>query len=651
MAETDDKLRLAAVLAADVAGFTRLMADDERATMAALEAARAVFREHVAVNSGRVVDTAGDSVLAVFENAAGAVLAALAVQKKLDQINEDVSETRRMLFRVGVHLGDINEKPDGTIYGDGVNVAARLESLAKPGRIAVSDTVFGTLRGRMDVGFIHIGDHKVKNVAEPVRAYQVTTEDDVPVEVKRAISPKSLGAVAAASVAAMGAAIVIWWSDLGVDEPAPPQTSLIDGEQHADLSAVPPLPEGPKIAVLPFENLSDDPSREIFSNGLTEDISLALSKFQNFFVIAPQSTARYKGRSVDLSVIGDELGIDYVLLGSVRHEHERIRITVKVLNVQDQTQVWGDTYDRDLSTHDIFAIQDDIADNIASRLGGETGQISRAHRATLGVSAQDDLEAYACVLRAHGFYDKITEEEHGIVRGCLENAVAKNPDFAEAWAWLAYMYRDEVAHGFNTRGDGEPPLDRALAAARKAVTLAPSDQLGYDVLASVYFARREMDLFKVEALKAIELNPNSSRTVAWMGSMIALAGDWEYGIQWLRRTMALNPYHPGWYQIVLGYYYYFHKRDFRQALEEFQKVNMPGFLLWHMSLAMTYGQLGRPQDARAELDRLIEIVPDIAETYRDHQRQWIWSEDEIELGVEGLRKAGLDIPDTSGASD
>jgi len=589
--ETDHKLRLAAVLAADVAGFTRLMADDERATMASLEAARAVFGEHVAANSGRIVDTAGDSVLALFDNAAGAVQAALAVQSALEQ---PAADARAMRFRIGIHLGDINEKPDGTIYGDGVNIAARLEGLAKPGRIAVSEAVHGALRGRIDVGFAALGKHSVKNVAEPVLAFEVTQAGEkAPVAIRR----KGVALASAAVLAATVLALVLW---------LPGSDDLAEVEAEPDsATAMPPLPQGPKIAVMPFENLSEDPAQEIFSDGLTEDISIALSRFQNLFVIAPQSTMRYKGQAIDIPVVGSELGVEYVLLGSVRQVDARIRITVKMLDVEDQTQAWGETYDRDLNTKDIFTIQDDIADNVASSLGGEMGRISRDQGQAHGISGNDDLEAYGCVLRAQSYFNKLTPDEHLIVRDCLEGTVADNPIYAQAWAWLAYMYREEVVSNFNLQTDLAPPLDRALEAAQRSVALAPDLQLGHDVLASVYFNRNELDLFLPEAEKAIALNPNSSRTVAWMGSMMALTGDWEYGISWLRRAMALNPHHAGWYQLILGNYYYSHKRDFEQALREYQKANMPGFFWWHIHLAKSYGQLGRMDEAEAELSRII----------------------------------------------
>jgi len=299
--------RLAAILAADVAGYSRLMAADERGTVAALEAARILFRGQIESNQGRVIDMAGDSVLAVFDTASGAVGAALAIQQSLHGASSDVPEERRMRFRIGVHLGDVIEKADGAVYGDGVNIAARIESLADPGGVAVSDAVRAAVRGKVPAGFDDLGKQTVKNIAQPVRVYRL-----------RPAGP-------------------------GETKPAPPVG-------HIDLS----LPDKPSIAVLPFANMSADPEQEFFVDGVTEDIITELSRFHSLFVIARNSTFTYKGKAVDVRTVSKELGVRYVLEGSIRRAGDRIRVTTQLVDALTGSHVWAEKYDRDVE--DVFAV-------------------------------------------------------------------------------------------------------------------------------------------------------------------------------------------------------------------------------------------------------------------------------------------------------
>ena len=319
MSGSDLKQRLAAILAADVAGYSRLMAADERATVAALDAARSIFKSRIEANQGRVIDMAGDSVLAVFETAIGAVSAALAVQQELGVSPDAVPEDRRMRFRIGVHLGDVIEKADGTIYGDGVNIAARLEGLAEPGGITVSESIRTAVRGKVSANFEDRGEQKVKNIAEPVRAYRV----------------RAGGAAKSGSTA----------PSLGLKLT---------------------LPDGPSIAVLPFQNMSGDPDQEYFSDGITEDIITDLSKLSGLLVIARNSTFTYKGRAADVRQVGREFGVSHVLEGSVRRTGDRVRITAQLIDTAAGHHLWAERYDRRLE--DIFAVQDEITREIVSAL-------------------------------------------------------------------------------------------------------------------------------------------------------------------------------------------------------------------------------------------------------------------------------------------
>ena len=350
--------RLAAILAADVAGYSRLMGDDERATIATLNQFRAIFREHIEANQGRVVDMAGDSVLAIFETAAGAVLTGVAVQTALAEKNEELAADRRMVFRIGVHLGDIHQQDDGTIYGDGVNVAARLESLAEPGGICVSDMARGAVKGHLDLDFADLGEQTVKNIAEPVRAYRILAKGEVAPAGARKRTPIYLVAAAVVVLAIVG---VGWWQFGGAPEPE--VVELAPGE-------LPPVPSGPAIAVLPFDNLSGDREQEYFADGLAEDILTRLTAFLDLKVIARNSSFQYKGTAVDVREVGRELGADYVLEGSVRRDATSIRISAQLLDARDGSHVWAETYDRDLSVASVFAIQDEITEHVTAAIGG-----------------------------------------------------------------------------------------------------------------------------------------------------------------------------------------------------------------------------------------------------------------------------------------
>ncbi len=373
MSDGELRQRLAAILAADVAGYSRLMSADERATVAALDRARAVFRKSIESSQGRVVDMAGDSVLAIFESAAGAVSAALAIQNELAAASGAVPEDRKMRFRVGVHLGDVIEKADGTIYGDGVNIAARLEGLAEPGGIAVSEAVQATQRNRAEVAFRDLGEHAVKNIAHPVHAFQVQ-------------------------------------SHAGEAEPAQracPQLAL---------------PDKPSIAVLPFDNMSKDPEQEFFADGVVEAITATLSRIRSFFVIARNSAFVYKGKPVNVQQVGRELGVRYVLEGSVQKAGDRLRITVQLIDTTNGAHVWADRVDGTIE--DIFDLQDKITERVAGALQPSIrlAEIERARR-----KRPQDLGAYDYTMRAMPYVWALEKEASAKALELLGQALRLTP--------------------------------------------------------------------------------------------------------------------------------------------------------------------------------------------------------------------------------
>jgi len=541
MAESGVTQRVAAILAADAVGYSRLMAADEPATIDALDAARAVFIEHIESNQGRVVDTAGDSVLAVFETTEGAALAAAAIQARLAEINAGVETDRQMPFRIGLHLGDIREKADGTVYGDGVNVAARLEGLAEPGRIVVSGSVHDSIRGRHGLTYHFLGEQAVKNIAEPVRAYLVLAEGET-APVAAAAKRKRL-ILASAVVGLLALVVAFLWP--AEHHESPPEVATAEPDDP-----VLALPSGPAIAVLPFDDLSEEAGQGFFADGLTEDIITGLSRFSNLRVIARNSTFQYKGQAVDVREVGEALGVRYVLEGSVRRAGDSLRVTAQLLDARDGTHLWADNYARNLTTADIFAIQDSIMERIVGVLADEFGVISRAGLKETAARHTDNLSAYECVLRAYAYYELITPQEHLAVRACLEEAVAADPSYAEAWGWLSYMYQDEYKFGFNLRPDGEAPLAMAIAASEKAIMADATSQIGYETLANGHYFSGDVERFRRAAERALSLNPNNSRTVAVLGNLLAFAGDWDRGIALTDKAVSLNPNHPTWYHLT-----------------------------------------------------------------------------------------------------
>lgn len=478
--------RLAAILAADAAGYSRLMSLDERGTVAALDAARGVFRRHIESRQGRVIDMAGDSVLAVFETAAGAVVAALGAQGELAALFADAPENRGMRFRVGVHLGDVIEKPDGSVYGDGVNIAARLQALAEPGHITVSDAIHGAVRGKVSASFADQGEQQVKNIAHPVRAWRV----------------------------------------------------LAHGEAVASIAEVnQPLPDTPSIAVLPFTNMSGDPEQEYFADGMVEDIITALSRFKSLFVIARNSSFTYKGQAVDVRRVGRELGVRYVLEGSMRKAGQRIRVTCQLVACQTGAHLWADRYDRDLV--DLFQIQDDITTRVATAVDPairhfETQSALRKHPGNLG--------AWDHVLRGLWHVNQFRKESNAKGRVEFEAAVTRDPGYSLAHAWLAMTHVHDT--WFNWTDRHADSLSLAQASASTAMQLDDTEPQAFAAAAAVDFFAAHMGQARLKYERTLELNPNSFAGHHGYGGTLNYGGECDAAVGVTLKALDLSPNDP-----------------------------------------------------------------------------------------------------------
>lgn len=410
--------KLAAILSADAAGYSRLMADDEAETLRALNESRALFRKRIEAHGGRLIDTAGDSILAEFPSAVEAVDCAVEIQPELARRNRQLAEHRRMQFRIGINLGDVIEQDDGTIYGDGVNVAARLQALAEPGGICVSGTAFDQVEGKLPLAFKFIGEQQVKNIAKPVRAYRVPM-DATPHKPSGAsiIKGRRVVAVGAAALIGLLVALGIVWK-VQQQRSSPTQDSALT------------MPSGPSIAVLPFTNMSGDSKEDYFSDGLTEDIITELARFRELHVLARNTTFQYKGQAVDIQTLGRKLGATYVLEGSVRKLSDRVRITAQLIDVATGAHIWVERYEREL--RDIFALQDEITGKVVGAMTGGFGSVlQRAGGTAADRKRQDRFEPYDLVLRAKAnFY--YSREAYPKAKALLEQAIALDPANAQA---------------------------------------------------------------------------------------------------------------------------------------------------------------------------------------------------------------------------
>ena len=589
MSGSDLRQRLAAILAADAAGYSRLMAADDRATVAALDAARGVFKSSIEANQGRVIDMAGDSVLAVFETAIGAVSAALAVQQALGASAGAVPEERRMRFRIGVHLGDVIEKADGTVYGDGVNIAARLEGLAEPGGIAVSESIRTAVKGKVSASFDDQGEQKVKNIAEPVRAYRIRAGGDG--ETASAASPRK------------------------------PQLAL---------------PDGPSIAVLPFQNLSGDAEQEYFSDGITEDLITDLSKLLGLLVIARNSTFTYKGRAVDVRQVGREFGASHVLEGSVRRTGDRVRITAQLIAAGTGHHLWAERYDRRLE--DIFAVQDEITREIVAALDVKLlrGEQASVWRRLLRKPAA--LDAY---YRGLDSLNRITREANAQAANCFEEVSRIEPDSPMGYLGTAWTHLSASRYGWSESATHS--LKQAADLARKALELDESCADAHALLGYYHLLQHAHDLAISAGERSVALNPNHADNVANLACSYAVSSRPADAITAMRRAMRLCPTYPAWYLNVLGFAHYQcgeyddAERVLRLALER-----EPAYTDCRLKLAVTHQARGRTDDARREAREVLRHEPAFRLKQIEARLAIVKDRDLLARFLDTLRQLGMD---------
>jgi TolB-like protein len=421
---------------------------------------------------------------------------------------------------------------------------------------------------------------------------------------------------------------------------APAPRPVVEGNSGAARAE-----EGFWVAVLPFKYNGANADLTALAEGLTEEIVTGLFRFSYLRVISLSSTSRYAHGAIDVRSAGKELGARYVMEGSLRQAGTKLRIATQLVDASSDVNLWAETYERPFRPEAIFELQDDVVPRIVSTVADTHGVLPHTMSEVLRNRNPDQLTPYEAVLRSFAHFQRVNAEEHAAARAGLERAVQQAPDYADGWAMLSMMYKEEHTHGFNLRPDS---LGRALAAARRAVEAAPSNHLAYHALAATLFFRRELPAFRNAAERAVALNPMDGFTMAYLGFLIAYAGDWERGCALAEQARGLNPHHPGWYWFpsVLDAY---RRSDYRGALDFALKVNMPGFWRTNVALAAAYGQLGELEAARNAVQQLLAVRPDFAVLAREELGKW-WDAELVEHLIEGLRKAGLEIANQNGTT-
>jgi adenylate cyclase len=590
MAEDRVQRRLAAILAADLVGYSRMMGEDEAGTLTRLKALRRdLFEPKTKLHRGRIFKTTGDGALVEFKSAVDAVNCAIDIQRALAERGEGVSEDRRFRLRIGISLGDVMVE-GSDLYGNGVNVAARMENLAEPGGICISGNVHEHVRGGAGLVFDDLGNQEVKNIAEPVRAYRV---------------------------------------DLGIDDVA-------KTDQLRKNASPRPL-DKPSIAVLPFQNMSGDPEQEYFADGMVEEIITALSRFNWLLVMARNSSFIYKGRAVDVRRVAEELGVRYVLEGSVRRAGRRIRITGQLIDAKSGAHIWADRFDGD--AEDIFDLQDRVTECVIGAIEPSLrkAEIERSRR-----KRPESLAAYDLFLRALTPLHKLRPEANAEAQILLEQAIATDPGYAPALAYAAWCYEQRLLHGWSTAPEAEAAA--AVGLARQALAIDSGDAAAIAMASFVLtLVGHDYDGGRRAAQRALDLNPNSS-TVCWMaGWVIMLGGDPQAAVPIFERSLRLSPSDPqanyllnglGMSYLIMG-----HPEDAYECGSKAVALDPDVDVIYYV-LIPACGYLGRADEARQAIAKLQSLAPGIT-TSSFRNRMPMRNEAHMNALLDGLRKAGL----------
>ncbi len=626
MATQNFKRKLAAILHADVKGYSRLIGEDEEATVSTLTTYMEVMRVLIVKHQGRVVSGAGDSLLAEFSSVVDAVRCAVKIQNDLKAENAELPEDRKVVFRIGINLGDVIEK-DGDLLGDGVNIAARVEALADGGGICITRSAYDQVKKKLNLGYEYLGAHQVKNITEPVRVYKILTAPEhagqLIGEPKTPKLPSKISSIAIFAILALVVAAAIWYF-----YPRSPETEPASIEKMAY-----PLPEKPSIAVLPFNNMSGDPDQEYFSDGITEHIITSLSKVPYIFVIARTSTFAYKGRAIKINQIAEELGVRYVLEGSVQRSKDQVRITAQLIDATTGHHLWADSYDRKLD--DLFSIQDDIAMQIMAAL---QVKISAAKLGQFFSTKTTNLKAYEKFLESHEYLSRRTVSDTLQARKLAKEAIVLDPEYGAPYVLLAFSHLDDVWY-YRTKSRAKS-LQTAEQLIQKAIDLSGNDASTYQALGVMYIQNREYDKAIVECQKSIELSPNSAESYHFYGLALRYAGRFNEAIPNFKKAIRLNPVKPLKYQNNLAWAYAF-LGEYEQAIVLWNGTleRNPDYLFSYLGLTLAYQLSGDEVKAREAASEVIRIKPSL--TISKIEKGPATKSVDRKRYLEAMRKAGI----------
>ena len=580
MNEERAKRKLSGILSADAVGYSRLMGEDESDTVNRIKEYRGLMTVLIEQYRGRVVDAPGDNLLAEFSSVVDATECAVKIQEELKSKNSAIPDDRKMAFRIGINLGDVIE--DGqSIYGDGVNIAARIEGLAESGGICVSRSVFDQIEGKIPLSYEYIGEQTVKNIKNPVRVYRIHLKSE-----KKFAFEKELE-----------------------------------------------LPDEPSIAVLPFENMSADPEQEYFSDGLTEEIITGLSKIPHLFVIARNSTFTYKGTAVKVQQVSQELGAKYVLEGSVRSSGERVRITAQLIDGTTGHHLWAESYDRNMN--DIFAIQDDITMKIMIAL---QVKLTEGEQARLPSKSTGNLKAYIKFLQGQEHLFKFSKDGFLLAKQKFEEAIALDPQFAAAHGGLAAAYK--IPLGFGWEDSPEKAFAKAVEHTQKCLTLDNTNAYAHGMSGSIHLIQHQWEKAVAAGERSVALSPNSADILAMFAITLKSVGRVDEAITMIEKAIRLNPMTPPWYLHELGTYYRLQGR-YNEAIAIMKKnLDRPEYLMTRINLAATYSMAGKMEKAREKAKEVLRMSPDFSAgkfmkgfAYKDQKI--------VDDFVDNLCKAGL----------
>jgi TolB-like protein/class 3 adenylate cyclase/Tfp pilus assembly protein PilF len=629
MTQEGFKRKLIAILSADVEGYSRLMGEDEDETIRTLTAYRELMSTIIQKHRGRVVDSPGDNLLAEFGSVVDAVRCAVEIQEELRVRNAELPENRRMESRIGINLGDVVEEEE-RIYGDGVNITARVEGLAEGGGICISGTVYDSIKNKLSLSYEYLGEHTVKNIKEPVRVYRMrvgpdATAPEVSKEKRHGVKRWQWAALAAVVVLIVGA-VAIWNFYF-----RPPSIEPASIEKMAY-----PLPDKPSIAVLPFENLSGDPEQEYIADGITENIITALSYIPEIFVIARNSTFTYKGKAVKAQEVAEDLGVRYILEGSVQRAADRVRIMAQLIDATSGRHLWADRYDRDLQ--DLFALQDEITLKIvfALQVKLSIGVQTRLTRKTM-----PNFVAWSYGIRGYGHMMRHTKADNAKAREFFERAASLAPEYAPVISALGWTYWEDAFHGWSE--SREKSLLRTVELAKKALALDDSDPMIHALWGAIYLRQGRYDQAIAEGEKSVALGPNQAFPHFLLAMYLHHTDRHKEAVPLIRKAMRLDPYYPFTYLELLGSVY-LNMEEYEKAVEAYKMlvVREPHRIAGHRGLAIAYIRLGRKEQARSEVAEILKLFPEYSlEVYRKQLHLMDMDPAAVESVIAALREAGL----------